>query len=620
MPAKETLRPVTAFAALDARLPPPPRPAAVIAASTAPSSRTSTRTLAGPEPSTSRDTHPLHPQGEPAQVGEPALLPLRSFAPGPSAPSASRAAARRPQARAQPAPSRTTSTAASTAPQQPATKRTKRILADDDELIAWQLEAHTSGKGKGRAVKDEPVGPSSRSAARSADEVKARPMPSAPTSFRPVSAFDFSPAASSRATSTTPKPSIVAATRTRAPSPSKTSSSMHRLSSLSKPPVAARPSTPRRAAAAPASSSALTTPSQLMRGLPQQLSMPAIKREDGGGSAKAAQMGILARAPPLRDVPPLAGEDGGVDEGGESELWSPRKKKGGYIVSGMAARASAILAATRTDYTLWLHDLSRRLASASSSSATSAGGGLALDELAQALKPAIRLVVVDVPSSSPGDELGAGAGSGSTTPDRRRGAGQKSVLARCRIVLPPSATSSSSSGSDDLVGLVLFSLHERSGSSSSSAAASSVPPPPPAPPPPSSPTKRTTTSSTRPRSLVIPTVPPDLRWVRPGAQAWVWDPFREVVLPPREGADDWRARASERERRSVGEREGQGERERRDVKRDEEGDEQEPEDGPRVEWDEAGLSGRAQRAGATATHEQEGTTRALVCGRFGIVV
>ncbi|GAA5853018.1 hypothetical protein JCM9279_003785 [Rhodotorula babjevae] len=387
---------------------------------------------------------------------------------------------------------------------------------------------------------------------------------------------------------------------------------MHRLSSLSKPPVAARASTPRRAAAAaPGPATPLTTPSQLMRGLPQQISTPAVKREEDGGSP-ARPMGILARAPPLRDVPPLAGEDG-AEEGEEAELWSPKKKKGGYLVSGMAARASAVLAATRTDHTLWLHDMSRRLASASSSSATSTSvaGGLMLDELAQALKPAIRLVVVDVPSSALGDEPGAGASS--TVSDRRRGAAQKTVLARCRIVLPPSITRPPTSTpppeTDDLVGLVLFSLHERSGATSS--AASSVPPPPPAPPPPpSSPSKRTTTSRTRPRSLVIPTVPPDLRWVRPGAEVWVWDPYREVVLPRDEEGGDWRMRGRERERRGAGQGERAGV-----IKQDEDEDEQE--EGPRVEWDGAA---RAQSRTAGAAREQEGTTRALVCGRFGVVV
>lgn len=286
----------------------------------------------------------------------------------------------------------------------------------------------------------------------------------------------------------------------------------------------------------------------------------------------------------------------------------------------MAARASAVLAAARTDHTLWLHDMSRRLASPSSLAGGSGGGGLALDELAQALRPAIRLVVVDVPSSTAGDEPGGGAGP--MAPDRRRGGGQKSVLARCRIVLAPSITrpptSSPPPESNDLVGLVLFSLHERSGSSSSSSS-SAVPPPPPAPPPPpgpSSPTKPTTTatSRTRPRSLIIPTVPPDLRWVRPGAEAWVWDPFREVVLArDGEGEGDWRMKARERERRGRGEAE-------REVKMDEDEQEQDEQEGPRVEWEDGA---RAQSKGpsvGTAGEQHEGTTRALVCGRFGIVV
>ena len=73
--AKDTLRPVTAFAALDPRPPPRPRPPAVIAASTASSSRTpSTRAPAARQSSVSHVAQPRGRTGQPAQLPEPALL------------------------------------------------------------------------------------------------------------------------------------------------------------------------------------------------------------------------------------------------------------------------------------------------------------------------------------------------------------------------------------------------------------------------------------------------------------------------------------------------------------------------------------------------------------------
>ncbi|GAA6051429.1 hypothetical protein JCM3770_000516 [Rhodotorula araucariae] len=264
--------------------------------------------------------------------------------------------------------------------------------------------------------------------------------------------------------------------------------------------------------------------------------------------------------------------------------WSPRKKKGGYLPTGMAARAAAVLAAARTEQTLWLHDMSRLVSSA---------GALPRPQLAHALQPAVRLAVVTVLSfgSDAADTLVVGGR------DRRRD--RRTLLAQCRLLLPAEGSGrddGAPSEQRDLNGLVLFSLHERP------ASASAVPGAP-------SPSKRPAKANASgaggtpgpppPASVVVPAAPADLRFLRPGAEVWVWEPFREVVLAQR--AETWCIAAPSPPSSA-------------------------PADAPsvddagavQVEW-EAGL-GIGARERAEEEREGDRTTKALVCGKFGVVV
>lgn len=419
---------------------------------------------------------------------------------------------------------------------------------------------------------------------------------------------------------------------------------MHRLSTLVKAPSPA-PAALARRVDAPARSGSTTRLTQLMPGLPRpQGGGGAVKREGDDLTLERGRdeprRSILERAPPPQVVAVGAaaglGEEGGDDEG--ADLWSPRKKKGGYLVcvlsrslflsvvffilhrstlqpltsfaartrarsSGLAARASAVLAAARTEQTLWLHDMSRVLASSPAHP-----GPRDREALARALRPAIRLVVVEVPAlaAGAGDAGQAQVGLG-VTGDRRRD--RRTLLARCRIVLPRQDAASSSSSSPppgldadspdpdpDLLGLVLFSLHERASSSSSYAG------PAPAPAPAPSPTKPHPGTDASSASLLIPTVPPDLRRLRPGAEAWVWDPFREVVID--ETGEGWRVRERGRGRGRGVEGGGGARAREEEVDGEEEG----------VEW--AAEGGERPRG---EVGDEGRTTKALVCGRFGIV-
>ncbi|GAA6060819.1 hypothetical protein JCM10212_000592 [Sporobolomyces blumeae] len=183
----------------------------------------------------------------------------------------------------------------------------------------------------------------------------------------------------------------------------------------------------------------------------------------------------------------------------------------------MASRAAAVLSARRTDHSLWLHDLSRKLhprsedprrrrpaganpergeTSSSSSRGTGTNGaardGWTKREMNDALRPDLKLRVLEIVRSDRDS-----AGEPGTRDEERRGAhpgygGGKTVLAKCLLVLPdggrdagepdrPSRRTgpdSPNSGSraekeiePDLVGLVLFSFHGRSTGPSSTSAA-----------------------------------------------------------------------------------------------------------------------------------------------------
>ncbi|GAA5885104.1 hypothetical protein JCM3774_002319 [Rhodotorula dairenensis] len=239
----------------------------------------------------------------------------------------------------------------------------------------------------------------------------------------------------------------------------------------------------------------------------------------------------------LRPPPPAVSRTS-QDAGGTKDLgvdeWSPKKRKGGYLASGMAARASSILSAARTEQTLWLHDFSRRLAAV-------AGRPAQVPVLADELRPDLKVEVLEVLS------FGSDEADSFMAPDRRRE--RRSTLAMCRLVRDRVAHERSVSASTqpqpqpqptrETQGLVLFSLQDRFGQHSTTAGAAPTIPSPP---------KRSRTdhlvpaalsavssSSMMTRTVAVPTVPPDLRSIRPGVEVWVWEPFHEAVLL---GADD----------------------------------------------------------------------------------
>ena len=197
----------------------------------------------------------------------------------------------------------------------------------------------------------------------------------------------------------------------------------------------------------------------------------------------------------------------------------------------MAARASSLLSAARTEQTLWLHDFSRRLAAVTSAPSSNSRTTTTTTTLAAELRPDLRLRVLQVLS------FGNDEADSFMAPDRRRE--RRTTLAVCRLLVrdrdrPADAASSKGEPTTrETQGLVLFSLHDHHSAGSST---SSVPLP--------SPTKRPRTdsdpsssSSSTARTLAVPTIPPDLRLIRPGAEVWVWEPFHEVKLL---GAEDVR--------------------------------------------------------------------------------
>ena len=199
--------------------------------------------------------------------------------------------------------------------------------------------------------------------------------------------------------------------------------------------------------------------------------------------------------------------------------------------SGMAARASSLLSAARTEQTLWLHDVSRRLAAVTSAPSSNGRTATTTTTLAAELRPDLRLKVLQVLS------FGNDEADSFMAPDRRRE--RWTTLAVCRLLVrdrdrpADAALSKGEPSTRETQGLVLFSLHDHHSTGSS---ASSVPLP--------SPTKRprpesdpSSSSSSTARTLAVPTIPPDLRLIRPDAEVWVWEPFHEVNIL---GAEDVR--------------------------------------------------------------------------------
>lgn len=275
--------------------------------------------------------------------------------------------------------------------------------------------------------------------------------------------------------------------------------------------------------------------------------------------------------------------------------------------SGMAARASSLLSAARTEQTLWLHDFSRRLAqlsSASSSAASTAptSNGRTTTTLAAELRPDLRLRVLQVLS------FGTDEADSFMTSDRRRE--RRTTLAVCRLLVvrdrdrpaehvPDPASSKGEPSTRETQGLVFFSLHDHHFSGGGSTSMSSVSLP--------SATKNlrsgATNNDSSARTLAVPTIPPDLRSIRPGVEVWVWEPFHEVALLEAEDVHfaDEHAPSSGR----FLSEEGRGT--------------PVPVGDVSVQWQDGGAAADGEAKVSTEGGSEAVAKKGLVCGRFAIL-
>ncbi|GAA5867647.1 hypothetical protein JCM8547_001329 [Rhodosporidiobolus lusitaniae] len=516
--------------------------------------------------------------------------PLSSFAPAPATkprvatPSAVAPSPRPLNPLFAPPPRPPSANSSSSAARLPQPKRQKRVLATEEEVNAWDQErgedVPSVGKGKGRAVEQEELKQRSKQQLKEA-QPRGRPTArlhadsssTAKSSFGPL-ASTFGVSSPSTRGSDTPKSAISLPAKAAVGTPSRPSPStatpLHRLSSFS--PFPASTSTPAKQTA---SATAQTTPITRVFGhLP-------VMREEGNEQKPTEKRSILSLAPAAAPVPD-AGAD--AEEDGNGDRWSPSKKgkKSGYLVSGIASRASALLTSAKTDQTLWLHDLSRSLSSLALPAA--------IPTLLDIAPPAFCLRVISFPLSN---------GLTDTSSDPSLRGGKKTLLAQCRLELDePAAPSHPSDPSDlppapprDLIGLVLFSLHSFASSKSSL--------------PPVSPVKPRSTTAKKDdgrRSLHVPTNPHDLqRFIvraveeKKEVEVWVWEPFFPVDLLPEP---------------KMGEREAfpSAAAMPKDKRGDEEG----------VGWDEE--LERKREEEVRLAKEADRKKKALVIGRFAVLV
>ncbi|KAG0656370.1 hypothetical protein C6P46_007154 [Rhodotorula mucilaginosa] len=458
----------------------------------------------------------------------------------------------------------------------PTNRRPKRLLASENEVEQWEREAdrvdelrraktpRTAGDGDDEmaavvAVEDEGMttagGAETKEKPLSTREEEEEEEPAAAI-LRPITFLHPSRPANNRVTTTATHKPVPPA---RKPDKAPVAAAVYDLSSLapivsrrpkmeaSDPPPPQKPKVrPGQAAPQPVALSKLTS----------AVFVPVDEtKKKKKEPPQAPQAALSAFRPPPPVLAASYSMGMGMDDGQdgqeiEVEEWSPKKRKGGYLArvfltffffffsgSGMAARASSLLSAARTEQTLWLHDFSRRLAATASTSngrrTTTATTTLAAD-----LRPDLRLKVLQVLS------FGNDEADSFMTSDRRRE--RRTTLAVCRLLgrenrdRPADAASSSSMGETntrETQGLVLFSLHDHHfGGSSTSSVPLPSPTKRPRPDSDSDPSSSSSSSSTA-RTLAVPTIPPDLRLIRPGVEVWVWEPFHEVTLL---GAEDVR--------------------------------------------------------------------------------
>ncbi|GAA6053571.1 hypothetical protein NBRC10513_000263 [Rhodotorula toruloides] len=517
-----------------------------------------------------------------------AFMPLANFRTEPAKPSPR---SNTPMRHLQPPPMPLASSSSGSASRQPPSKRARRVLATEEEMEEWEREKN-GRKNEGAAEDEKEDGAEGLANGRrqiprlsdtTAPPLNPQPPPpprpaAAPLKpFHPLTAFGLSPSL----TPTSPRLTTSSSSSTKRPARPAPVSALGRLPlPLPAPGRPKTPTTPREAESKPTRplanlSSLLPVPS------------PATPKEKDGYKEKEKKP-ILALAPSPSLIPSGAGVEDGETEEGEDE-WSPRKKgRGkGYLHSGIAARTSSLLSTSRTTHTLWLHSLSRLL---STHPSTDSSGGTK-EKLLERMRPDVRLrvgEVLDPYSSAAGGAGGAGGGGG-----------RKTLLTRCRLILPSNSTSAPGEAEEgegegqgprrrDLEGLVFFSLHFSTSSASSTSSSSST-------------TSSSTSAAAKPEpgqktTLLVPQNPYDLaRFVCAGKEVWVWEPWGEVGVA--EDPDEFRI-GSTRAGREWEEREEEGE------------------GGVRVEWD--AMSGR-RRAGE-GKEGRQGERKGLVCSRFAVVV
>lgn len=254
---------------------------------------------------------------------------------------------------------------------------------------------------------------------------------------------------------------------------------------------------------------------------------------------------------------------------------------------GLASRTSSLIASARTDQTLWLHNLSRLLATHQQSSSPPLSKAL----LAKVAQPAVRFLVLEtlpLRTTPPGTV-------------RYRDA-SKTVLTRCRLLLDPtekaadapsSSPSQPSSAESELppdeeylTGLVLFSLHLHPPSASLHPSAA-LP-------------RKKPVADGGAASLFLPTNPHDLRFIAAGAEVWVWEEGMEEVSLPFQGPRRLLPPMREERASRVHAEEG------------EEGE---------VYWDSRPVEEleRERAEKRRKEEEEDGRKKALVCERFGVV-
>ncbi|GAA5915593.1 uncharacterized protein JCM6883_004241 [Sporobolomyces salmoneus] len=512
-------------------------------------------------------------------------------------------------------------------PPPPARKQIKRILVTESEQVEWDREEELEEAEQGRQSEEERGG-KRRKRAQGARETPSPPPPQArqpPT--RSLTSILKKPPLPSPPPPPIPR-SMKPITRTN---PLATTSNLH-------PPASPSTSEPESAPTSQASTPIVTKPLTLH-------SAKLFNAQINDSAQRPKKLLTTLQAPPkikLERDGITGGDDGArVLEDEEFSFSSPEKKGGGkknknYLPSGIAARANSILTAAKTDHTLWLHDLSRKLISASTEdkkveTTESAGGGRNKRELEALLEPDLKLIIVDV--LDPTTQTTNDENPGGETRPRGGGGHQRTLLTRCRLDL--SATTSPSSSPNepeeepndlDLTGLVLFSLHNyrNSSTSSSKSSGSSFSHPQIRPRPQD---KIKDDDALRTRSLFIPQGPLDFRTFRPDLEVWVFASegggcggISEIEL--NEDPETWRvspeAKRKEEEVKKERQREGDG------AEVDEM--ELEPEDGDRakIRWSSNLRSidemEREEEERRKEEKKRERVRKGLVVTKFGILV